>query len=230
MTTLLILGSKADPALPCARPTTAGLRQRVRLLGRASRAAHARLYRDDRGADLGQGGGRHSLQALRGLETRTLHFLPRPCARAARQAGARPPQAVAPEAVLHEAAAQAGALSLRALRRAPSAYYHELMRALCDHDPAIDALIRPSSRRPGCSRWRRGHRLAQRQVHPSGFDFGLEPRLWREPADPRPAARPEQARRDRRRDHPPPRARHGAIVTTEPTVHARAGVPLCRRT
>jgi hypothetical protein len=229
MTTLLILGSKPDPALPprsayqdVACANASGFSAARHGLPPPAYTVMTAVLTSGKVEDA------HSLRVLAGLETRTLYFLPRPL----RQGS------LARRALSHLKQWRLKPFYMRyRLRRLryrydrfvvrPAAYYHDLMRALCDHDPAIGELIRTKQPSTGMFALAIGVAgLDYDRFILSGFDFGLEHAYGENPLiRARGTATSKHADTDvaiiRRLA-----AAHGGIFTTEPTVHERAGVPL----
>ena len=229
MATLLILGSKPDPALPprsayqdLACANASGFSAARHGLPTPAYTVMTAVLTSGKAEDA------HSLRVLAGLATRTLYFLPRP----------RHQGSLAKRALSHLKQWRLKPLYMRyRLRRLryryerfvvrPASYYHDLMRALCAHDPAIAELIR--AKQPSTGMFALAIGLAEQAYDRfilSGFDFGLEHAYGENPLI---RARGTATSKHAETDVAIIRhlaARHGAIFTTEPTVHERAGVPL----
>jgi len=228
MATLLILGSNAEPALP---PPTAYQALACANASGFSAARHglptpvftvmtavltSGKVEDD-----------HSLRALRGLATRDLCFLPRPAPRGGplkRALGHLKQWRLKPFQMRHQLR-RLGYRYERFVVRS-SAEWHETMRALCGHDPEIAALI--AAKQPSTGMFTLAHGIAAggyRRFILAGFDFGLSHAYGENPLI---RARGTTASKHADTDITILRhlaARHD-VVTTEPSVHARAGVPL----
>jgi hypothetical protein len=228
MATLLILGSKAEPALPpratydaLACANASGFSAARHGLPTPAYTVMTAVLTSGKAED------EHSLQALRGLATRDLHFLPRPAPK-----GGPPKRALG-----HLKQWRLKPFHMRRqLRRLgyryerfvvrSSADWHEMMRQLCDHDPAIAALI--AEKQPSTGMFALAAGIASgeyRRFILAGFDFGLSHAYGENPLI---GARGTTASKHADTDIAIVRhlaARHD-VVTTEPGVHARAGVPL----
>jgi hypothetical protein len=228
MTTLLILGSKADPALPpraaydeVACANASGFSAARHGLPTPAYTVMTAVLTSGKAED------DHSLRALRGLETRTLYFLPRPERRGGRvkrlithlkQWRLRPFHM---RRCLHRLGYRYDALVVRS-----ASYYHELVRSLCDDDPEIAELIQ--SKQPSTGMFTLAIGIADGGYDRfilSGFSFGLSHAYGENPLI---RARGTTLSKHADTDVAILRylsARRGGILTTEPTVHERAGVP-----
>jgi hypothetical protein len=229
MTTLLILGSKADPALPpraawdeLACANASGFSAARQGLPTPAYTVMTAVLTSGKAED------DHSLQALRGLATRELYFLPRPAPRGGpikrltthlKQWRLRP----------YYMRYQLRRLGYRYERFVvqPSAHYHALMRALCDEDLELAALI--AAKQPSTGMFTLAIGLGERaydRIILSGFDFGLSHAYGENPLI---RARGTTDSKHADTDGAILRylaTKHGGIVTTEKAVHERTGVPL----
>ena len=229
MATLLILGSKPDPVLP---PPSAYQALACANASGFSAARHglptpaftvmtavltSGKVEDD-----------HSLRVLRGLETGTLYFLPRP----------EPRGGAVKRALTHLKQWRLKPFHMkRCLRRLgyrfdrfvvrSAAHYHGLVCSLCEHDPEIAELIR--SKQPSTGMFALAIGLADGAYDRfvlSGFDFGLAHAYGENPL-----IRARGTIQSKHADTDIAIIRHlatshGGIFTTEPAVHERTGVPL----
>jgi hypothetical protein len=229
MTTLLILGSKAEPALPpraayddLACANASGFSAARHGLPVPAYTVMTAVLTSGKAED------DHSLQALKGLATRDLYFLARPAPRGGplKRAITHLKQWRLKPFYMERQLRRLGYRYERFVVR-PSAHYHELMRALCDHDPEIAALI--AAKQPSTGMFTLAIGLGERgydRVILAGFDFGLSHAYGENPLI--------QARGTTLSKHADTdvaivrhlAARHGNVLTTEPSVHERAGVPL----
>ena len=229
MTTLLILGSKPDPALPprsayhdVACANASGFSAARHGLPTPAYTVMTAVLTSGKVEDA------HSLQALRGLATRDLYFLPRPAPRGG----------TLKRLVTHLKQWRLKPFHMqRQLRRLgyryerfvvrSSAHYHELIRALCDHDPEISALI--AAKQPSTGMFTLAIGVGEQRYERfilAGFDFGLSHAYGENPL-----IRTRGTTNSKHADTDIAivrhlAGRHGNILTTEPTVHERAGVPL----
>jgi hypothetical protein len=229
MTTLLILGSKADPALPpraaydeLACANASGFSAARHGLPTPALTVMTAVLTSGKAED------DHSLRALRGLVTRDLYFLPRPAPRGGalkRLATHLKQWRLKPYYMQHQLR-RLGYRYERFVVRS-SAHYHELIRALCDHDPEITALI--AAKQPSTGMFTLAIGVDLRRYERfilAGFDFGLSHAYGENPL-----IRDRGTTLSKHADTDVAivrhlALRHGNILTTEPTVHARAGVPL----
>jgi hypothetical protein len=229
MTTLLILGSKADPALPpraayddlaCANASGFSA-ARHGLPTPAFTVMTAVLTSGKKEDD-------HSLQALRGLATRELYFLARPAPRGGplKRAFTHLKQWRLKPIHMKHRLRQLGYRYERFVVR-PSAHYHALIRRLCNNDPEICALLAAKQASTGMFALAIGigERGYDRFIL-SGFDFGLSHAYGENPL-----IRTRGTSQSKHADTDGAIVRYlsahfGCIFTTEPTLHERAGVPL----
>jgi len=229
MTTLLILGSKADPALPpraaydeVACANASGFSAARHGLPSPAYTVMTAVLTSGKVED------DHSLQALRGLVTRDLYFLPRPAPRggALKRLTTHLKQWRLKPFHMQGQLRRLGYRYERFVVRS-SAHYHELIRALCDHDPEIAALM--AAKQPSTGMFTLAIGLDLRRYERfilAGFDFGLSHAYGDNPLI---RTRGTTLSKHADTDIAIVRhlaARHGNILTTEPTVHERAGVPL----
>jgi hypothetical protein len=228
MTTLLILGSKAEPALPppsaydaLACANASGFSAARHGLPTPAFTVMTAVLTSGKVED------RHSLQALRGLCTRDLHFLPRPAPKGGplkRALGHLKQWRLKPYYMRHQLK-RVGYRYERFLVRS-SADWHELMRSLCAHDPETVALI--AAKQPSTGMFTLAQGIASgyyARFILAGFDFGLSHAYG---VNPLIEARGTLASKHADTDVAILRhlaSRH-ALVTTEPSVHEQAGVPL----
>jgi hypothetical protein len=229
MTTLLILGSKADPALPpraaydeLACANASGFSAARHGLPTPAYTVMTAVLTSGKEED------EHSLRALRGLSTRDLYFLPRPAPRGGpfkRLVAHLKQWRLKPFRMRHELR-RLGYRYERLVVRS-SDHYHELVRGLCDQDPEIAALI--AAKQPSTGMFTLAIGLDLRRYDRfilTGFDFGLSHAYGENPL-----IRARGATLSKHADTDVAIVRHlaaryGNILTTEPTVHERAGVPL----
>lgn len=228
MKTLLILGSKPDPALPansaydhlaCANASGYSAARRNLAFPEYTVMTAVLTHKDS---------GKQSLQALSGLKTNTLYFLPRPD----KQRG------FFQEAIHRLKSWDLSPCYLRyklwllnyrynVFINQRYTYYDRLVKGLCDYDEKI--LMQIEKKRPSTGIITLSIGLAQQQYQRfiiSGFSFELTHPY---------AINPEI------QENGSPLSKHadtditvmaylaqkfGAIYTTEPIVHARAGLPL----
>jgi hypothetical protein len=229
MATLLILGSKPEPALPprsayqaLACANASGFSAARHGLPTPAYTVMTAVLTSGKAED------NHSLRVLRGLETHTLYFLPRPEPRGGptkrllthlKQWRLKPFHM---RRCLHRLGYRFDRFVVRS-----ATYYRTLMCSLCDHDPEITELIR--SKQPSTGMFALAIGLADGAYDRfilSGFDFGLSHAYGENPLI--------RARGSTQSKHADTdiaiirhlATKHGGIVTTEPTVHERAGVPL----
>lgn len=229
MTTLLILGSKAEPALPprdaydelaCANASGFSA-ARHGLPVPAFTVMTAVLTSGKQEDD-------HSLQALRGLATGDLYFLARPAPRGGplKRAVTHLKQWRLKPFQMQHRLRRLGYRYQRFVVR-PSAHYHALIRELCDQDPEICALI--AAKQPSTGMFTLAIGLGERgydRVIISGFDFGLSHAYGENPLI---RARATTDSKHADTDIAIVRhlaRRHGNVFTTEQSVHERAAVPL----
>jgi hypothetical protein len=231
MTLLLVLGSKPDPMLPAA--DRVGALACANASGRSA-AAHGLpmpLFTVMTAVlTSGKASDDHSLQALRGLATQRLYFVPRP--RLERAAGL-----VAGLAQRIKTWRMSPWWMRRQLRRLgygygemivrPASWYHELVLGLCGHDAEIAALI--AAKQPSTGLLAVALGLADPAHDPvvmAGFDFTLRHAYG---VNPLIAERGDALSRHADTDTAILRrlvARQPRLRTTEPAVHARTGAPL----
>ena len=227
MTTLLVLGSKPEPALPARSAIDA-----VACANASGRSA----------ADLGlpppvltamsavltsgQASGRHSLRALRGLRTDVLHLLPRHerGGSAAQRLGRRA-RHVRMEPFWFRARLRAAGYRWQRFETRPLAAYHELVLSLCGDDPALRAQF--ARKHPSTGVFAVALGLADgrfERVIVAGMSFELTHAYGDNPEI---AARGTAASKHADTDVMvlARLARRGDLFTTEPVVAARAGVP-----
>jgi hypothetical protein len=229
MTTLLILGSKADPALPpraayheVACANASGFSAARHGLPTPAYTVMTAVLTSGKAED------DHSLQALRGLATRELYHLPRPAPRGGplKHALTHLKQWRLKPYYMQHQLRRLGYRYERFVVRS-SAHYHELIRALCDHDPEISALI--AAKQPSTGMFTLAIGVAERRWDRfilAGFDFGLSHAYGENPLI---RTRGTTLSKHADTDVAIVRhlaLRHGSILTTEPSVHERAGVPL----
>jgi hypothetical protein len=229
MTTLLILGSKPDPALP---PRTAYQDVACANASGYSAARHGLptpAYTVMTAVlTSGKAEDDHSLRVLTGLETRTLYFLPRPPHRGgpAKRLLTHLKQWRLKPFYMKYRLRRLGYRYERFVVR-PASYYHGLVRALCDHDPAISELM--ALKQPSTGMFALAIALADAaydRVILSGFDFGLDHAYGENPLI---RARGTSASKHADTDVAIIRhvaARRRSIFTTEAAVHERAEVAL----
>jgi hypothetical protein len=229
MATLLILGSKPEPALPprsayqaLACANASGFSAARHGLPTPAYTVMTAVLTSGKVED------RHSLRVLAGLHTGTLYFLPRPDPRGRalkrllthlKQWRLKPFHM---RRCLHRLGYGYDRLVVRS-----AAYYHGLVCALCEHDPGIAELI--GSKQPSTGIFTLAIGLADGAYDRfilSGFDFGLAHAYGENPLiRTRGTTQSKHADTDiaiiRRLA-----TRHGGIFTTEPAVHERTGVPL----
>jgi hypothetical protein len=233
MATLLILGSKPEPALPqrgayqaLACANASGFSAARHGLPIPTYTVMTAVLTSGKAED------NHSLRVLRGLETRALYFLPRPapCGGAVKRTLTHLKQwRLKPFHMRH----QLRRLGYRFDRFVvkPASYYHALVCSLCDNDPEILELIR--SKQPSTGMFALAIGLAGGAYDRfilSGFDFGLRHAYGDSPLI--------HARGTTKSKHADTdvtilrhlAAKHRGIATTEPAVHERTGVPLLRAT
>jgi hypothetical protein len=228
--TLLVLGSKPEPILPP--------RQLIDAVACANASGHSARQHGLPDPDFtvmtavltsGKGSDEHSLRRLQGLRTRRLYHLPRPKAEAA--TGLRAWKLL--WRMRH--------LTPRHMRRRlrelgyrydemtvwPASRYHALVRRLCMDGQDIDSLIDAKQPSTGLIAVALGLDDPRfERVVMSGFDFSLAHAYGANPLIAlRGSALSKHADTDitilRRLAGTAPR-----LVTTEPTVHERTGVPL----
>lgn len=229
MATLLILGSKPDPALPprsayqaLACANASGFSAARHGLPTPAYTVMTAVLTSNKAED------NHSLRVLSGLETRTLYFLPRPEPRGSpakrllthlKQWRLKPFHM---RRRLHRLGYRFDRFVVRS-----ATYYRTLVYSLCDHNPEIIELIR--SKQPSTGMFALAIGLADGAYDRfilSGFDFGLSHAYGENPLI---RARGTTESKHADTDVAIIRhlaAKHGGIVTTEPTVHERTGVPL----
>jgi len=228
MTTLLVLGSKPDPALPPRSDVDA-----VACANASGRSA----------ADLGlpspvltamsavltsgQPSGRHSLRALRGLRTEVLHMLPRHDrgGSAAKRLWRRA-RNFRMEPFWFRARLRAGGYRWERFETRPLAAYHELVLSLCGNDPELRAQF--ARKHPSTGVFAVALALADGRfdrVIVAGMSFELTHAYGDNPEI---AARGTTASKHADTDVMvlARLARRGGLFTTEPIVAARAGVPI----
>jgi hypothetical protein len=229
MATLLILGSKAEPALPpraayddlaCANASGFSA-ARHGLPTPAFTVMTAVLTSGKREDD-------HSLQALRGLATRDLYFLARPAPRGGplKRAVTHLKQWRLKPFHMQHRLRQLGYRYERFVVR-PSAHYHGLIRDLCDQDPEIAGLI--AAKQPSTGMFTLAIGLGERHYDRcilSGFDFGLSHAYGENPL-----IQTRGTTDSKHADTDIAIVRHlvrrrGNLFTTERSVHERAEVPL----
>jgi hypothetical protein len=228
---LLVLGSKPEPTLP---PLA-----RIEALACANASGRSAAQHGLPDPDYtvmtavltsGKASDRHSLEALRGLRTSRLYFLPRP---RQERAGSR----LAALRWRAKAWRMSPWWMRRQLRRLdyglaemivrPASWYHELVLGLCGHDPQIAALI--AEKQPSTGLVAVALALADPAYGPvvmAGFDFTLSHAYGENPLI---AERGDALSRHADIDVAILRhlaAREPRLRTTEPTVHARTGVPM----
>jgi hypothetical protein len=229
MTTLLILGSKADPALPpraaydeLACANASGFSAARHGLPTPAYTVMTAVLTSGKAED------DHSLRALRGLATRDLYFLPRPAPRGGplKRALTHLKQWRLKPYYMQHQLRRLGYRYERFVVRS-SAHYHELIRALCDHNPEIAALI--AAKQPSTGMFTLAIGVGERGYDRfilSGFDFGLSHAYGENPL-----IRDRGTTSSKHADTDIAIVRHLAlrhrrVFTTEPSVHERAGVPL----
>jgi hypothetical protein len=170
----------------------------------------------------------HSLRVLRGLKTGTLYFLPRPepSGRPVKRLLAHLKQwRLKPFHMRHQLRRLDYGFERFVVR--PAGYYHALVCALCDDAPEILGLI--GSKQPSTGMFALAIGLgdgAYDRFILSGFDFGL-----RHAYGDSPLIRARGTTQSKHADTDVAiirhlAAKHRPIVTTEPAVHERTGVPL----
>lgn len=230
MATLLVLGSKPEPVLPprhlidaVACANASGFSARQHGLPDPDFTVMTAVLTSGKGSD------EHSLRRLEGLRTHRLYHLPRPKAEAA--TGLRAWK------LLWRMRHLTPGHMRRRLRELgyhydemtvwPASRYHALVRRLCRDDPEIDALIASKQASTGLVAVALGIDDPRfERVVMSGFDFTLTHAYGTNPLIvERGNALSKHADTDvailRRLAETTPR-----LLTTEPTVHERAGVPL----
>jgi hypothetical protein len=227
MTTLLVLGSKPDPALPERSAIDA-----VACANASGRSAA------DHGLPVpvltamsailtsGQASGRHSLRALRGLRTGTLHMLPRH----ERGGGAarrlwRRARNFRMEPAWFRARLRAAGYRWERFETRPLADYHELVLRLCGGDPELREQF--AHKHPSTGVFAVALALAVgrfERVVVAGMSFELTHAYG---ANPEIAERGSAASKHADTDVMvlARLARRGDLFTTEPIVAERAGVP-----
>jgi hypothetical protein len=228
MTTLLVLGSKPDPALP---PRTAF--DAVACANASGRSAADRglpppvLTALSALLTSGQASGRHSLRALRGLRTEVLHLLPRhdrggPLARRL----LRRARHFRMEPAWARLRLRAAGYRWDRFETRPLAAYHELVLGLCGDDPALRA--RFARKHPSTGVFAVALGIADGRfdrVIVAGMSFELTHAYG---PNPEIAERGTAASKHAETDAMVLErlARRGRLYTTEPIVATRAGVPL----
>jgi hypothetical protein len=232
MATLLILGSKPDPALPPRSAYQALACANASGFSAARHGLPAPAYTVMTAVlTSGKAEDNHSLRVLRGLETGTLYFLPRPEPRGGpvkralthlKQWRLKPFHM---RRCLHRLGYRYDRLVVRS-----AAHYHALVCSLCGHDPEIGELIR--TKQPSTGMFALAIGLADGAYDRfilSGFDFGLTHAYGESPL-----IRARGTTESKHADTDVAIIRHlatshGGIFTTEPAVHERTGVPLLGR-
>ena len=229
MATLLILGSKAEPLLPprpdyddLACANASGFSAARHGLPTPAYTVMTAVLTSGKAED------DHSLQALRGLGTRDLYFLPRPTPRGGvfKRVVAHLKQWRLKPFHMRQQLRRLGYRYERFVVR-PSAHYHALMGALCEHDPQITALI--AAKQPSTGMFTLAIGVGERGYDHfilAGFDFGLSHAYGENPL-----IRTRGTIESKHADTDVAIVRHlalrrGNVFTTEPSVHERAGVPL----
>ena len=229
MATLLILGSKPDPALPprsayqaLACANASGFSAARHRLPTPAYTVMTAVLTSGKAED------NHSLRVLSGLETGTLYFLPRPEPRGGpiKRIATHLKQWRLKPFYMRRCLHRTGYRFDRFVVRS-AAYYHSLVCSLCDHDPEILGLI--GSKQPSTGLFALAIGLADGAYDRfilSGFDFGLRHAYGDSPLI---GARGTTESKHADTDTAIIRhlaTRRGGIVTTEPAVHERTGVPL----
>jgi len=228
MTTLLVLGSKPDPALPERSAIDA-----VACANASGRSAADHglpapvLTAMSAVLTSGQASGRHSLRALRGLRTERLYLLPRHerGGSAAKRLWRRTRQ-FRMEPAWFRARLRAAGYRWQRFETRPLAEYHELVLRLCGDDPALREQFRHKHPSTGVFAVALG--LADGRfdrVVVAGMSFELTHAYG---ANPEIAERGSAASKHADTDVMVLErlARRGDLFTTEPIVAERAGVPL----
>lgn len=228
MATLLILGSKAAPVLPpraayddVACANASGFSAARHGLPIPAYTVMTAVLTSGKPEDA------HSLQALRNLATRDLYFLARPAPRGDPLKRLRThlkQWRLKPIHMRHQLR-RIGYRYERFVVR-PSAHYHALMRTLCDDAPDVVAAI--AAKQPSTGMFTLAIGIGERGYDRfilSGFDFGLSHAYGENPL-----IRTRGTTASKHADTDIAIVRHLAsrydVVTTEPSVHQRAGVPL----
>lgn len=227
MTTLLVLGSKPDPALPERSAIDA-----VACANASGRSAAERglpapvLTAMSAVLTSGQASGRHSLRALRGLRTELLHLLPRH----ERGGGAaqrlwRRARHFRMEPAWFRARLRAAGYRWERFETQPLAAYHELVLRLCDDAGALRAQF--AHKHPSTGVFAVALALADGRfdrVIVAGMSFELTHAYG---ANPEIAERGTAASKHADTDVMvlARLAHRGDLFTTEPIVAERAGVP-----
>jgi len=230
MTTLLVLGSKPDPALPERSAIDA-----VACANASGRSAAAHglpvpvLTAMSAVLTSGQASGRHNLRALRGLRTEALHLLPRHerGGSAAKRLWRRARQ-FRMEPAWFRARLRAAGYRWQRFETRPLAAYHELVLGLCGGDPALRAQF--AHKHPSTGVFAVALGLADGRfdrVIVAGMSFELTHAYG---ANPEIAERGSAVSKHADTDVMVLErlARRGDLFTTEPIVAERAGVPLWR--